>query len=340
MVALPHIDIIVIGLNSARTLGDCLKSITSCRYPQENIRIFYADGGSIDESCAIARLMGCNCLRVEDVPPTPGRQRNAGWRCGSAEYVQFIDSDTLLDPDWLSKAVLPFALTPKVGAVCGNRRELHPDETPFNWIGNLEWKGPPGEAQAFGGDALIPRAVLETTGGYDDALIAGEDPELSYRIRQVGLKIIRLDEPMTEHDLAMRGLGQYWRRSFRSGHAYAEVHSRHRDLWGEEVRRIALRALPFLIGLVALPFAVLSPWAAFVFLAVTAILLRPRLVLVEKFRKLFSLTKPEARTYAWHASLVVIPQFFGMFRFYIGRLLSRPLENRRILPKAAQGALE
>jgi glycosyltransferase involved in cell wall biosynthesis len=337
MAALPSIDVVIIGLNSAKTLPACIESVFDCAYPRERLNVFYADGGSADTSLSIAESYGARAIRVEALSPSPGRQRNAGWRNGSGEFVQFLDSDTIMDPEWLGKAILSFV--PKVlGAVCGNRREMRPEGSVFNWIGDLEWNGKPGEVEAFGGDVLIPRSVLELTGGYDPDLIAGEDPELSYRIRESGLKILRLAEPMTKHDLAMRTVRQYWKRAFRSGHAFAEIHSRHRDFKAIEVKRIAVRTVPFLVGLAAVPFALVFPWLALVPLAGFAILIRPRLLLVGKFQDYLALGRGDARKYAWHASLVVIPQFFGMARFYCGRLLSRPLTNRRVLGASKKAA--
>lgn len=327
---LPSIDVVVIGLNSARTLADCLRSVEASDYPRSLISVIYADGGSSDGSPGIAESLGCACVRVEADSPTPGRQRNAGWRVGSGRFVQFLDSDTIVDPSWLGKAALALSAE-RVGAVCGDRREMHPERSAYNWIGDLEWNPAPGETEAFGGDALVSRAALEATGGYDPELIAGEDPELSYRIRRAGYEIIKLAEPMTKHDLAMYSLKQYWKRSFRSGHAFAEVHAMHPDFWGRQCLRLSVRCLPFLAGVVLLPLSLASAWLAVPFLAGAVVLLRPRLCLLRKFRDGLSLTEREARLYAWHASLVVLPQYFGLLRYRFGRVLGRPLTNRRMI---------
>jgi cellulose synthase/poly-beta-1,6-N-acetylglucosamine synthase-like glycosyltransferase len=328
----PSIDIVVIGLNSAKTLTACLESITSSSYPRETVSVYYVDGGSTDGSLSIAEYLGCECLLVQASSPTPGSQRNAGWQRGSAEFIQFLDSDTIMDPDWLQKAVSALSME-GVGAACGDRRELNPQESLFNWIGDLEWNGKPGETEAFGGDVLISRKALEATGGYDPDLIAGEDPELSYRIRRSGYKILKLAEPMTKHDLAMHTLKQYWKRAFRSGHAYAEVHHRYRDFWNLEVKRIAFRALPVIIGIAMLPLAFHVPWLFLAPLVGGMVMLRPRISLVGRFQAALGISRREARIYAWHASLVVLPQFFGMLRFHLGRCLSKPLTNKRLMSK-------
>lgn len=328
----PTIDIVIIGLNSARTLSGCLASIKACQYPQERIAVYYADGGSSDASKEIAEGSGARFLAVVADSPTPGRQRNAGWRAGTGQLVQFLDSDTLMDPHWLSKAVS--AMGEGVGAVCGDRRELYPERSVFNWIGDQEWNGKPGEAEAFGGDVLVRREALEATGGYDDFLIAGEDPELSYRVRKAGYRILRLAEPMTQHDLAMLTVKQYWRRAYRTGHAYAEVQARHPQFWAGEVSRIRSRAGLFLAGWAVLPAAFLWPWLGLAPLLATLVLLRPRLFLAARFQRELALTPLQARIYSWHASVVVVPQLLGMVRYYWGRALSRPLMNKKVFKKS------
>ena len=77
---------------------------------------------------------------------------------------------------------------------------------------------------------MIRYAVLQEVGGYDAAMIAGEEGELCFRIRAAGYSVHRLDRDMTLHDAAMTKFGEFWQRSKRAGHAYAQgaaVHGRH-----------------------------------------------------------------------------------------------------------------
>jgi len=71
----------------------------------------------------------------------------------------------------------------------------------------------------------IPVEILEAfqaVGGFDPDIIAAEDDELCLRIRTQGWSIVRLDSDMATHDMAMTRFRQWWRRSVRTGHAYAE----------------------------------------------------------------------------------------------------------------------
>lgn len=329
---LPRIDFVIIGLNSAKTLAACIGSVKGSHYPQDLIEVIYADGGSSDGSQDLARSLGAKVIEYEADLPAPGGQRNVGWQAGSAPFVQFLDSDTQMDPDWPAAAVA--AMDDGVGAVNGDRRELYPEASVFNWLGDLEWNGPAGDAEAFGGDVLVRRAALEATGGYDPQLIGGEDPELSHRIRLAGYRLVKLDHLMTKHDLAMKTLKQYWRRAYRSGHAYAEVNARHREFWARPLFRILLRGWGFVAIPVGLVLAIWSPWTLVASALGAVLVFQPRLLSTRGITRHFGLTPAQGRTYAWHASVVVVPQFFGALRFYWGRATRNPHTNRKLRKKA------
>jgi GT2 family glycosyltransferase len=337
---LPEIDCVLIGVNSAKTLARCIESIRTGNYPPEKLRICYADGGSSDESIAVARrYAGVTVIALDPEYPTPGLGRNAGWRSSSAPFVQFLDSDTIVDPEWFRKAVARMRDT-TIGCVIGFRRELHPERSVYNWIGDLEWNGPVGESDCFGGDVLIRREALEATGGYDEALVGGEDPELSRRVIRAGWKIERIDAVMTRHDLAMTTLKQYLKRAYRSGYGFAAVRAREARLgspfWKADLRKIAIKGGGFIVFETLALLTLFSGLSAFhialsilLIAAGVPLLFSPRLFKVSKFMRENRLSSKEAKRYAWHCSVVVLPQLAGVIRYYAGALFNRPLKNRK-----------
>src|SRR5690606_37304503 len=96
-----------------------------------------------------------------------------------------------------------------------------------------EWDTPVGIVPTVGGDALFRIDAFLSVGGFDPALIAGEEPDLCHRIRQLGWRIWRIDRDMTVHDAAMTRFGQWWQRNRRNGYATAEALVRRADptLW-------------------------------------------------------------------------------------------------------------
>lgn len=220
------IGAVVIGRNEGARLVACLEALkgrVAC--------IVYVDSGSTDGSLAAAGTAGAEVVRLPDGEPfTAARARNAGLdRLGTEDlrYVQFIDGDCELRPDWLGGAREFLEAHPQVAVACGRRRERHPEASLWNRLIDAEWDTPVGPALACGGDALMRFKAVIAVGGYDPTLIAGEEPELCLRLRGAGWEVRRLDAEMTLHDAAMTRFSQWWQRCRRAGFAYAEGVAMH-----------------------------------------------------------------------------------------------------------------
>jgi GT2 family glycosyltransferase len=255
---------IAIGRNEGARLERCLASLA----PQVS-RMVYVDSGSTDGSRDAARALGAEVVELDtSVPFTAARARNAGFarlcEAGMPEYVQFVDGDCELNPDWIATARAAMGANPQLGVTCGRRRERHPEASVYNRMIDDEWNTPVGPARACGGDALMRGAAIAGVDGYDPTLIAGEEPELCLRLARAGWTIERLDAEMTLHDAALTRFSQWWRRTRRAGHAFAEgwaMYGRDPERhYTAEMRRILVWAvvLPLGIGLLAL---LVSPWA-------------------------------------------------------------------------------
>jgi GT2 family glycosyltransferase len=228
-VNLPRIAIVAIGRNEGERLRACL---TAARRREEAV-VVYVDSGSTDGSRKLARSLGVHVVELDlSIPFTAARARNEGFARAAAEapdlqYVQFLDGDCELRPDWIERALAELEQRPQAAIVCGRRRERHPDRTIYNLLCDMEWNTPVGRASACGGDALIRVSAFNQVNGYDSSVIAGEEPEMCVRLRQKGWEIYRIDAEMTLHDADMTRIGQWWKRNVRAGHAYAEGHHMH-----------------------------------------------------------------------------------------------------------------
>lgn len=323
----PQIGVVIIGINVEKYLAECIASVQAADVPAQLLRIVYVDGGSRDASARVARgFDGVEVIELRDRHPTPGRGRNAGWKTLSTPLVQFLDADTVLHPGWFERAVGRF--DDRTAAVCGMRREKHPAKNFYHTLTDMEWRYEIGPCRYFGGDVLIRRDVLEQTGGFDERLVAGEDPELSYRIRQHGWRILRIDAPMTVHDINMSTFKQYLKRAYRSGYAYAEIGLRFfkntEKLWLRELVRIAFKAL----APPALILAGLAAGKAWIGIALALLILGRPFFSLKRLQR--SLGRPLKYTllYAGHSALVVYPQFGGVLRFFWGKASGKPLQNK------------
>ena len=224
-----RVGAVVIGRNEGPRLAACLASLRA----EAVAPLVYVDSGSTDDSLGIARSAGAEVVVLDPtVPFTAARARNAGFAQltsgpDAPPLVMFIDGDCELVPGFLPQATGFLDAHPEVVAVAGRRRERFPDASVYNRQCEDEWNTPPGPGTPFGGDVLMRSAALAAAGGYRDSLIAGEEPELALRLRRAGGEIWRIDSDMTRHDAAMHRFGQWWARSVRAGHAFAEGAALH-----------------------------------------------------------------------------------------------------------------
>jgi len=237
---------IAIGRNEGERLIRCLYSLQKV-----TTNIIYVDSGSTDGSTEFAASLGATVVNLDaEEGFTMARGRNAGLKrllalSPETEFVHFIDGDCELISEWLSAALTFITQHPDVAVVCGRRRERHPENSLYNRLCDIEWNTPIGETYACGGDALMRMQALKATGGFNEELIAGEEPELCSRMRQSGWKIVRMDYDMTLHDANILHLSEWWKRYVRGGYGACDVTTRLPDselkrVFGSQIRSAVL----------------------------------------------------------------------------------------------------
>ena len=216
------LGIVVIGRNEGPRLRACLGSLGD-----RADLVVYVDSGSTDDSLAIARASGAEVVELDMTRPfTAARARNVGFARvlevrPTIEFVQFVDGDCEVVRGWLGLARGYLEKHPDVAVVCGRRRERDPERSVYNRLCDIEWNRPIGMAKACGGDAMMRVSAFKAVGGFNDDMIAGEEPELCLRLGRKGWRIWRLDADMTLHDAAIARFSQWWRRTVRGGYGFA-----------------------------------------------------------------------------------------------------------------------
>ena len=230
---------VVIGRNEGQRLVRCLQSLV----PQVD-QIIYVDSGSSDKSVSAARTLGATVVELDrSVPFTAARARNAGFSAIAAsghapDYVQFVDGDCSVDSGWVAAATNTLHADPDLGIVTGWRRETNADASIYNAMFEVEWHRPDGLINACGGDMMVRSDVFQSVGGFNAQVIAAEDDEFCIRVRKSGKLIRRLPLQMTEHDANMTRFSQWWQRTKRSGHGFAQVGHLHPEHFVAERRRV------------------------------------------------------------------------------------------------------
>jgi glycosyltransferase involved in cell wall biosynthesis len=332
----PLVSVVVIGRNEGGRLVECLESLNSLSREGFRLEVIYVDSASSDGSPHRARAHGARVIELSPERPSAALGRNAGWRASAGEFVLFLDGDTLLDPGFIAKA-LPAMEEPDVAVVWGHRRERFPEQSLYVRALDLDWIYPPGDSEFCGGDALVRREALERVEGFDDTLIAGEEPELCRRLRGKHYRVLHMDIPMTLHDLGVDSFSAYWRRAVRAGHAYAEVANRYRNspdpLWRNDARRNLQKGFLLLASpmILVLAFSVSPALALGLGIAAAAIIARSAHRCAWK-----STDRTSLWLYAVHSHFQQIPILFGQLNWHLYRWKG---QHRRLIEYKQPGGV-
>ncbi len=98
------LSVVIPTLNAAKALPGTLASLGTL--PRE---IIVSDGGSTDDTVAIARAFGC---RVVTAPRGRGSQLAAGATAGQASWLLLLHADTRLAPGWAEAAIRHMGTNP------------------------------------------------------------------------------------------------------------------------------------------------------------------------------------------------------------------------------------
>jgi GT2 family glycosyltransferase len=323
------VAIVAIGRNEGERLKACLRAAGVSSAVGARTVVF-VDSGSTDGSAEYARSVGCHVVELDASRPfTAARARNEGFACAmehapDAEFVQFVDGDCELEAGWLQAAVAALAVRDDAGLVCGHVREIHPEASVFNRLCDLEWRQAPGEVPTAGGRFMARARAFREAGGFRPDVIAAEDDEFCIRVRRKGWKLLKIDTPMARHDVAITSIGQWWRRTRRAGHAYAQVAALHGS--GEERYFVRDRRRILIWGL-ALPVAALAaaPFTRGISLLVMVGAYGLQLVHTARGCRKRGWTARDAWTYGFFTVISRFPALQGLLEYYWRRRRGRPL---------------
>jgi glycosyltransferase involved in cell wall biosynthesis len=178
MLTKPLVSVIVPTKDSAQFLDACLRSITAQTYGE--LELIVVDNHSADATLEIAKQ---HTPHVYTRGPERSAQRNYGVSKATGRFVAVIDSDMELTPRVIESAVQAMLDNPESSGIIipeesfgiGFWAKCKALERSF-YVG-VPWI----EAARF-----FPRDLYQKLGGYDEALVAGEDWDLSHRAEAQG----------------------------------------------------------------------------------------------------------------------------------------------------------
>jgi GT2 family glycosyltransferase len=210
---------IVIGRNEAGNLGDALAAL-----PDEAAAVLYVDSGSADDSVQIATGMRYPVHALDDQQPfsaARARKEGVAWlleRHPEIRFIQFVDGDCLLCPEWVPAALDVLREEPAVGVICGVLSERYPDASWYNRFNAARWRALPlGDIAGSGGIFLARVEAYRAAGGFRAELLTGEEMDFCNRVRDAGYRVRRIPVAMAEHDSELLRFRDWWDRAVWGG---------------------------------------------------------------------------------------------------------------------------
>jgi glycosyltransferase involved in cell wall biosynthesis len=184
------VSVVVPTFNSERFLNECLKSVREQTYG--NVEVIVVDRYSTDRTKEIAESHGA---RITESEAKRSEARNVGAEKARGSLIFFADSDMELDSSVVDECVK------EIG------KEYDAVTIPEISVGESFWaKCKALEKACYLSDNQIEsarffkRSVLESIGGYDIELEAGEDWDLNQRTIKAGYRIGRIDAFVKHHE--------------------------------------------------------------------------------------------------------------------------------------------
>jgi GT2 family glycosyltransferase len=228
--SLPRVSVVVCTYNGARTLEQCLCSLSALDYPEYEVIV--VDDGSADDTPAILdRFPNVQVI----CQPNRGLSvaRNVGLKAATGEVVAYTDSDCFAHPDWLTHLVYQLQQT---GAVAVGGPNLTAED---GWLAACVAAAPGQPAHVLESDQVaehIPgcnmafrRDALVAINGFDPQYRkAGDDVDVCWRLQQAGMWITFAPGAFVWHH-RRQGPRAYLRQQAGYGEAEALLRFKHPD---------------------------------------------------------------------------------------------------------------
>ena len=202
-------SIIIPVLNNPQGLRRCIEALRGQGLAFELIVV---DNGSTDETCAVAELHADRVLICPKL--TIGALRNQGAQVAKGQILVFTDSDQRPAEGWLASGLEALAREESAGMV--GARYHAPEGSSWvakTWDLQRRYSDVPGDIGWLeAGNLLVTRAAFERVGGVRTDLVASEDVDLSFRVRNAGFRVICDPKIINYHDGDPQTLIDFFRK--------------------------------------------------------------------------------------------------------------------------------
>jgi glycosyltransferase involved in cell wall biosynthesis len=191
--------------NAERYLAEAVESVL--RQTFSDLELLVVDDGSLDDTLAIGRRLAARDARLTVVATAnggPAAARNAALRIARGDFIALLDSDDVIDREYLSKQLAVLQSHPDASIVTANAinrggganfngRPYWPETSGVRWLTTSDVIG---QEDAVCILSVFRRQVYERVGGFNPAFSGNEDYEFWVRASLAGFVIVRNCEPL------------------------------------------------------------------------------------------------------------------------------------------------
>jgi glycosyltransferase involved in cell wall biosynthesis len=174
----PLVSVIIPTKNNEKTLAKCLLSIK--QQSHSNIETIVIDAFSTDDTRNLARGLGGRVIQLEGERT---KAKNYGAQITKGDYVFFLDSDMILQPDVVQEC-LDACLKGTVGVII-----LEVSIGKGIWVKIRQFERSMYDGTKMESPRFFVRKYVLEVGGFDEDIITYEESTLPQKLMQHGYKV-------------------------------------------------------------------------------------------------------------------------------------------------------
>lgn len=202
----PHVSIIIVTVNTPQLTRACLESVFAHTSVSYELIVVNNSRAQAIQAC----LKAFRGIRVIQNPKNQGyaRSANQGALVGRGNFLCFLNSDTVVPPQWLERLLKGFQ-EPGVGAVGPTQGRVATNGLPFTLDAAAladeafqQWRPQKTrEVECILGSCIVlPRVVVDRLGLFDERFFFGfDDLDYCLRLRLGGYRILEISSLFVYH---------------------------------------------------------------------------------------------------------------------------------------------
>jgi len=225
----PTVDVVIPCYNVAHIVEKCVTSILNQQYPHP-VKVFLVDDGSSDHTLnqlqVFSRHPAVTVLRHKNNRGLAAT-RNTGIKAGSGEVICFLDSDMVVQPNWIESLVNVLSDHQVVGVIGDS---TCPEDEPMNSLDQYLYHRKRG-ARQFGDNSeisfpyflfhntAVKRSVFEIIDLFNEKITSygGEDTDLAIRLWEAYPKSLRYSSKAQSIHYHKREFNEFCQLMYRYG---------------------------------------------------------------------------------------------------------------------------